>query len=109
MQNINESSPILDNQESYTLHSIVTKLLWVKKRGIPDIEPAISFRFTRVTKSAVEEKSKLKRMLKFQKQTINDNMVMGSDNFSQFCTWFNYPYGLHPDLKIHTRDGKPFG
>ena len=27
---------------------------------------------------------------------------MGADSLSQFCTWVDAAYGVHPDLKIHT-------
>ena len=64
-KNINENSQILDKQESETLHYIVAKLLWAAKRGRPKIEPAIKFICTRVTKSTVEDKTKLKCVLKF--------------------------------------------
>ena len=36
--------------------------------------------------NTVEEKAKLKRALKFLKQKIKDNIVMGAENISQLCT-----------------------
>ena len=27
---------------------------------------------------------------------------MGADSLSQFCTWVDAAYGVHPNLKIHT-------
>ena len=35
LQNINENFPILDNQESDTLQSIIARLLWLEKIGRP--------------------------------------------------------------------------
>ena len=67
LKNINENSPILDKQEVDTLHFIATKLLWVKEKGIPDIEPVIYFLRTRVTKITVEDKGKSNRVLQFLK------------------------------------------
>ena len=45
------------------------------------------------TKSAVKEKSKLKRLLKFLKQTINDQKDMGAENLSKICTHTDATYG----------------
>ena len=59
LQNVDESSTILEKKYSDIFHSIVANLLWVAKRGRPDIEPVISFLCTRVTKSTKEDKSKL--------------------------------------------------
>ena len=93
---------MLDKQEAYTLHFIVLNPLWVAKRGVPDIEPAISLMCTKVTKSTVEDKPKLKSALKFLKHTINDNRVVEADNL---CTRVDTEYGVHPDLKSHTSGG----
>ena len=84
------------------LHSLVAKLIWVSKRAMSGIDPAILFVFTRVTKSTKEYKSKLRRLLKYLKHTINDKIIMGADILSQFFTWINAAYGVHPNLKIHT-------
>ena len=108
-KNINGGSPRLDKKLSHTLHYIVSKLLWVEKGGSPDIEPSMSFLCTRVTKSTMEDKAKLKRVLKLLKQTINDKMVMGADKLSQIFTWVNAPYGVQPYLKSHTGGGISFG
>ena len=51
MQNIDQSSTILDKKDADILHSIVAKLLWVSKRERPDIDPVISFLCTIVTNS----------------------------------------------------------
>ena len=50
----------------------------------------------------MEEKSKLKHVLQFLKQTINDKIVMVEENLSQLCTWVDDAYGVHPYLKSHT-------
>ena len=34
---------------------------------------------------------------------------MGEDSLSQFCTWVDAVYGLHPDLKIHAGSCMSFG
>ena len=95
----------MNKLEAEKLHCIVTKILWVEKRGIPDIEPAILFLCIRVTIITVEEKSKLKCLLHFLKHTINDKRVMGEYNLSQIFTWVDDAYVLHSELNIHTGGG----
>ena len=55
-KNSYEDSPRLSKQDAETLHSIVTKLIWVEKRGRSNIEPAVSFLYTGVTSSTIEFK-----------------------------------------------------
>ena len=63
LQNIDESYTRLEKKYADILHSIVAKLLWVAKRGRPDIQTAISFLCTRVTNSTKEDKAKLRGVL----------------------------------------------
>ena len=66
LQNVDESSTRLENKDADIFHSIVAILIWVEKRGSPDIETAISFLCTRVTKSAKEDKAKLSQVLQYE-------------------------------------------
>ena len=63
LQNIDESSTRLEKKNADIFHSIVERLLWVTKRGGPEIEPAIFFLCTRVTKSTKEDTEKMRRVL----------------------------------------------
>ena len=98
----------MDHKEADTLHYIVSKLIWVAKMGRPDIEPDILFLCNRVTKSTVEYKEILKRVLQFLKQTIKNKRVVGAYNLSQLFLWVDSAYAVHPDLKIHTGGGISF-
>ena len=62
-----------------------------------------------MVKITVEERVKLKRVLKLLKQTINDKRVMWSDKLSQIFTWVDAVYGIHTNLKSHTGGGISFG
>ena len=109
MQNIDESSTILEKKDADILHSVVAKLLWVAKGGRINIEPAISFLCTRVTKITKEDREKLRLLFKYLKHTINNKRIMGEDSLSQLCTWVDAAYGVHPDLKSHTGGCMSFG
>ena len=72
LQSINDNSLRLDNQEEDTLYYMVANIIWVKKGGRTVIELEISFLCSKVIKSTMEDKSKLKCVLQFLKQKIND-------------------------------------
>ena len=58
--NIVESYKRLEKKYANILHSTVAKIVWVAKRGRPDIEAFISFLCTRVTNRKKNEKAKLR-------------------------------------------------
>ena len=88
---------------------IVANIIWVAKRGRPEIEPDISFLCTRVTNSTVDYKEKFKCVLQSRKKGINDKRVMGEEKLSQLRTWVDATYRVQPNLNIHTSDGMSFG
>ena len=53
----------LDSPESDRFRSVVCKLLYVALRGCPDILLAVVFLTSRVSKAALQDKVKLKRLL----------------------------------------------
>ena len=59
---VDEDCKRLSTQRSDKFHSIVMKLLYVAKRGRPDILLQISFLCTRVSKSNENNWSKLRRV-----------------------------------------------
>ena len=109
LHNIYESYKRLENKYPDIFYSIVAKLLWVAKRGRPDIDPAIFFLCTRVTKITKEDNAKLRQVLQYLKQNRDDKRIMGVDRLSQLYTWVDAAYGLNPDLKIHTGGCMSFG
>jgi len=58
--NVNENAEKLDKEKADLFHSVVAKLLYITKRSRPDIETAVAFLTTRVSKSDVDDLKKLK-------------------------------------------------
>ena len=58
-----------------------------------------------MTKSTVEDKSKLKCVLQFLKQKIDDKSMMRTYKLIYLFTWVDDVYGVHPDIKIHNGGG----
>ena len=75
-KNVNE----LDSEKSEVFHHIVSKLLYVSKRARIDIDLAISFLCTRVSKSTEDDWNKLRRVLVYLKHTKNMPRVIAASN-----------------------------
>ena len=60
---VDNESTDLDENGKDTFHSVVAKLLFITKRARPDIETAVAFLCTRVSRSTTEDWKKLRRVL----------------------------------------------
>lgn len=95
-------SPELDEKRSKIFHSVVAKLLFIMKRGRPDIETAISFLMTRVSKSDEMDWQKLKRCLRFIKGTFDDVRIIGADSLHDLHVWVDASHAVHENMRGHT-------
>jgi hypothetical protein len=92
----------LDPKQAEIFCSIVAKLLYVAKRGRPDILLAIAFLCTRVSCSSSEDWSKLKRLLQYLYRTVDEYAIISADSLNSMKTWVDASYGVHSLLKSHT-------
>lgn len=79
-------------------HSIVALLLCIMKRSRPDL-PAISFLCTRAKVPREEDWGKLRRVMRFVKGTINDRIMMGTDDMLKLETWVDASHAVYEDMK----------
>jgi hypothetical protein len=54
------------------------------------------------SKSTEQDWSKLKRVLKFLKGTLDDRITLGADDITVMQTWVDASYAVHSDMKSHT-------
>ena len=92
----------LDKARSEVFHSVTAKLLFIMKRGRPDIETTISYLMTRVSKSNEKDWMKLKRCLGFLKGTINDLRTIGADSLRDLHVWIDASHAVHENMRGHT-------
>lgn len=83
---VDEESPMLGRKKHDIFHSVVARILWVMKRSRPDLETAISFLCTKVSYSTEEDWEKLRRVLKFVKQTKDDKRIIGVTSLTELTT-----------------------
>ena len=81
---------------------MTAKLLYIEKRARPDIEMAISYLTTRVNKSDVDDWKKLKRVIQYLRQTIDDVRIIGCNDLKSLYTWVDAAYGVWLNMRSQT-------
>ena len=104
-----DKCPKLNGRKSELFHSIVAKLLWIMKRARPDLEVAVSYLCTRVSKSDEDDWEKLRRVLAFVQCTIDDIRIIGAENLNDIYTWIDAAYAVNPDARSQTGGAIPMG
>ena len=99
----------LKGEQVETFSSLVAKLLWVCQRGRMDCSPAVDFLCTRVKSPDVEDWKKLKRLISFLHQTIDDIRIIGADDLLKMQTFIDFSHAVHEDMKGHTGGTITFG
>ena len=98
----NQSPELLDNATADLFHTLVAKLLFLGKRARPDIQLAVAFLCTRVTKPDRDDYKKLTRVIKYLRQTEDLALTIECDNLLVIKWWVDASFGCHIDLKSHT-------
>jgi hypothetical protein len=80
----------------------VAKLLFLCKRGCPDIQTAIAFLCTRVQQPTEDDYNKLSRCIKYLRGTTELVLRLSAKNLNIIKWWVNVSYAVHPDMKSHT-------
>ena len=99
---VTEDQTKLDEQKRKTFHTFVAKLLFVSKRGRPDIQVAIAFLSTRVTAPDDDDWKKLVRVLKYVNNTIDIVLTLSINAFNIIKWWIDTSYAPHVDCRSHT-------
>ena len=97
-----EDAKQLDERKKEIFHTVTAKLLYIEKRARPDIETAISYLTTRVDKSDEDDWKKLKRVIQYLKQTIDDVRIIGCENLQNLYTWVDAAYGVWSNMRSQT-------
>jgi hypothetical protein len=106
---VDDMATLLEREQAEVFHSVVAKLLYVSLRARMDILLPVIFLCTRVSKSTVQDRTKLKRVLEYIKGTLDLTYTVGADDLSSFRTWVDASFAVHPDMKSHTGGVTSFG
>ena len=102
LRDVNPECEPLSAKRSQSFHTIVATLLWIMKRARPDLETAIGFLCTRVSKSDEDDWKKLRRVIAYVQATIDDIRIIGASSLSQIFTWIDAAYAVTSDMKSQT-------
>ena len=109
LREVNPDCKPLSPDKADLFHSIVAKLLWIIKRSRPDLETAVSFLCTRVSKSDEDDWKNLRRVIAFAKATIGDVRIIGADDLTNKVTWIDIAYAVSADTKSQTGGAMSLG
>ena len=102
LMDVNDQSTKLCDVRAAEFHSLTAKLLYLEKRGRPDLETTVSFLTTRVSKPTEEDWKKLKRALTYLNQAKSDSRIIGCDSLTSIMTWIDVAFAVHPNMRSHT-------
>lgn len=100
--NVGQKSELLNKAGRERFHSLVAKLLYIAKRGRPDILVAVSFLTTRVQAPTQEDENKLMRVLKYLNGTRELVLRLSSVEGILVSTFIDAAFAVHGDGKGHT-------
>ena len=109
LMKVDNDSPLLSKNLGDEYHSTVAKLLYLEKRARPDLEPAVAFLSTRVSKPSQEDWTKLERTMCFLNATKGDVRVIGCDSLDNIFTWVDASFAVHNNMRSHTGGAMSFG
>ena len=99
---VDEDSPLLDEEQKKYFHSTVAKLLFMAKRARPDLLTVVSFLCTRVQGATRQDMGKLERVLGYVKATQNYVMILRAQTTQDIRAYVDAAFALHSDSKSHT-------
>ena len=109
LMNVNENSELLDKDKGDEFHSTVAKLLYLEKRGRPDLEPTIAFLSTRVSGPNENDWYKLERVMSFLNKTKGDIRTIGCDDIRKLYSWIDASFAVHNNMRSHTGGTMSYG
>ena len=99
---VDEASPLLDQERAKLFHTFVAKALFACKRSRCDLQVAVAMLCTRVKSPTEEDWKKLFRMLQYIKSSLKDVLVLRADDLSVVKWYVDASFAVHPDFKSHT-------
>jgi AAA ATPase containing von Willebrand factor type A (vWA) domain len=106
---VREDVPDLDKERREIFHSTVARLLYICKRCRLDIQNAVAFLTTRVSRSDEDDWKKLIRVLQYLRGTLDDKLILGAIDIKKMKSFVDAAFAVHADMKSHTGGGISWG
>jgi hypothetical protein len=92
----------LNTDDAEFFHAMVAKLLFLCKRGRPDLQTAIAFLCTRVQAPTTDDQHKLSRVIKYLRKNRELVLTLRADNINIVKWWVDAAFAVHKDMRSHT-------
>ena len=69
------------------------------KRARPDLETAVAFLCTGVSKCGISDWKKLRRVLQYAKKTLTDKQIIGASNLQELFMFVDASYAIYDDKR----------
>jgi len=99
---VNDDASKLGKAETESFHSMTARLLFLCKRGRPDIQTAIAFLCTRVQHPDVDDQKKLDRVIRYLRHTKTLALTLEAENLEIIKWWVDASFAVHQDMRSHT-------
>ena len=99
---VDDQSPSLALKEAKQFHTTVAKLLYLSRRGRPDIITAVGFLCTRVKAPTEQDSSKLLQVLGYLKRTAKQTLLLKPSKIMRVKAFIDASFSTHPYGKSHT-------
>jgi hypothetical protein len=99
---VDGKSEVLNQGEAKKFHTTVARLLYLSRRGRPDIITVVGFLCTRVKEPAVEDYKKLVQVLGYIRQTVKYVLTLRPKKMAQVEAFIDASYATHQDGKSHS-------
>ena len=92
---VDEASPLLDQEHAELFHTFVAKALFACKRSRCNLQVAVAMLCTCVKSPMEEDWKKLFRMLQYIKSLLKDVLVLCADNLSVIKWYVDASFAVH--------------
>jgi hypothetical protein len=92
----------LDTDDAAFFHAMVARLLFLCKRGRPNLQTAIAFLCTRVQAPTMDDQRKLSRVIKYLRKSSDLVLTLRADNINIVKWWVDAAFAVHRDMRSHT-------
>ena len=100
--NVCDDAQPLTEKEADEFHTVVARNLFLCKRARPDIQTAVAFLCTRVSKPDKDDWGKLVRLMKYLFGTKDMVLTLSGDATRLIKWWIDVSFAVHKDFKSHT-------
>jgi hypothetical protein len=99
---VDRKSEALKPVEAKKFHTTVARLLYLSRRGRPDIITEVGFLCTRVKASTAQDQKKLLQVLGYLQQTVKHVLTLRPKKMVQVEAYIDASYATHEDGKSHS-------